>query len=78
MEEGKLRQLDAEVMARSLLGAVHHYCLTRIFADPGEAMIPEGMYVRGLVDLLLNGAVPSGETAAERRFPAPKSRSSAG
>jgi AcrR family transcriptional regulator len=58
MERGKLRQMDAEVLARALLGAVHHFVLTRILLEEGEsAAMPEGMFVRGLADLFLNGAV---------------------
>lgn len=69
MDAGELRRMDAEVLARALLGAVHHYSMTRILVEPGDAVIPEGMYVRGLVDLLLNGATPSRKTNVERRFP---------
>jgi len=78
MEAGKLRPMDAEVLARALIGALHHYTMTRVLMQPGEAVIPEGMYVRGLVDLLLNGAVRSSEATSERRFPAQKSRPDGG
>lgn len=58
MQRGKLRQMDAEVLARTLLGSLHHFVLTRILIDEGDgASMPEGMFVRGLADLLLNGAV---------------------
>jgi len=58
MQRGKLRQMDPEVLARALLGAVHHFVLTRILLEDGDASaMPEGMFVRGLADLLLNGAV---------------------
>jgi AcrR family transcriptional regulator len=57
MERGKLRQMDAEVLARALLGSVHHFVMTRLLmeGDDGSVM-PEGMFVRGLTDLVLNGA----------------------
>jgi AcrR family transcriptional regulator len=71
MDSGELRRMDAEVFARALLGAVHHYGMTRILTEPGDSVIPEGMYVRGLVDLLLDGAVPS---MSERGGPARTSR----
>ena len=74
MDAGELRRMDAEVLARALLGAVHHYATTRILIEPGDSVIPEGMYVRGLVDLLLNGAVPSQRASSERRFPQRNSR----
>jgi AcrR family transcriptional regulator len=58
MERGELRQMDTEVLARTLLGAVHHFVMTRILLEEGDgAVMPEGMFVRGLADLLLNGAV---------------------
>ena len=58
MERGRLRQMDAEVLARTLLGAVHHFVLGRILLEDGDSSImPEGMFVRGLADLILNGAV---------------------
>jgi AcrR family transcriptional regulator len=67
MEAGELRRVDAEILTRTFIGAVHHYGMTRIFAqEAGEYVIPEGMFVRGLVDLLLQGALPPSE-------PAPKS-----
>jgi AcrR family transcriptional regulator len=57
MEAGKLRRMDAEVLARTLLGAVHHFAMTRLLLEEGDgATMPEGMFVRGLADLLLNGA----------------------
>jgi AcrR family transcriptional regulator len=57
MELGTLRRMDAEVLARTLLGAVHHFAMTRILLEEGEsALMPEGMFVRGLADLMLNGA----------------------
>lgn len=70
MEEGRLRRMDAEVMARVFLGSVHHYCMTRIVVNETDGiMIPEGMFVRGLVDLLLHGALPSERSSVSpRRF----------
>jgi AcrR family transcriptional regulator len=69
MEQGGLRHVDSEVLARALIGSLHHYCLTRILLqESGEAVIPEGMFVRGLVDLLLNGALVS-EGASEGSNP---------
>ena len=70
MDEGTLRRMDAEVLARAFIGSVHHYCMTRILVEEGDgATIPEGMFLRGLVDLLLNGALPENDavSARERR-----------
>jgi AcrR family transcriptional regulator len=67
MERGKLRQMDAEVLARTLLGSVHHFVLTRIMLEDGDsAVMPEGMFVRGLADLLLNGAAAASSSQPPR------------
>ncbi len=65
MHAGKLRRMDAEVIARVFLGSIHHYCMIRIIAgDQQQAtFVPEGMFARGLVDLLLNGALAAPESA---------------
>lgn len=68
MADGKLRNMDAEIIARAFLGSIHHYCMTRLLAgDQPIGTIPEGMFARGLVDLLLNGAlVPAGTEGVSR------------
>ena len=55
MEAGTLRQMDAEIFARAFMGSVHQYNLSRIL--DGQLTLPEGMYLRGLVDLFLLGAL---------------------
>ncbi|MDX2056056.1 MAG: helix-turn-helix domain-containing protein [Polyangiaceae bacterium] len=68
MARGALRPLDAEVLARTFVGSLHHYCMSRILmADQPGAVIPEGMFVRGFVDLLLNGAVQPSSPATPAR-----------
>ncbi len=63
MVAGKLRNIDPEVVARTFLGAIHHYCMTRLMAgDDDDAIIPESMFARGLVDLILNGALAAQPT----------------
>jgi AcrR family transcriptional regulator len=71
MELGKVRRMDAEVLARALLGSIHHFAMTRILLEEGNQLVmPEGMFVRGLADLLLNGAAPTPDTAPRNpRFP---------
>ncbi|HEY6078491.1 MAG TPA: helix-turn-helix domain-containing protein [Polyangiaceae bacterium] len=76
MEEGKLRHIDAELLARTLIGSLHHYSMTRTLMEADEVLIPEGMFVRGLVDLLLNGASCEGESVSVRRLPLQKPRTS--
>jgi AcrR family transcriptional regulator len=58
MATGTLRQMDSEVVARAFLGSIHHYCMTRVLAGPDATwVIAESLYCRGLVDLLLRGAL---------------------
>jgi hypothetical protein len=77
MDEGKLRRMDSEVLARALIGSIHHYCMTRIMLEEtDQSVIPEGMFVRGLVDLFLNGAaMPSERThQSSARHAVPQNR----
>jgi AcrR family transcriptional regulator len=58
IDAGRLRPVDAEIAARTFLGSIHHYCMSRIFADEhGIPVLPEAMFIRGHVDLLLRGAL---------------------
>jgi AcrR family transcriptional regulator len=69
MERGKLRRMDGEVLARTLLGAVHHFAMTRILLEEDDgAVMPEGMFVRGLADLLLHGAASTETAPRNPRF----------
>jgi AcrR family transcriptional regulator len=68
MDAGELRRVDAEVLARTLIGAVHHYSMTRTLMEADDVVIPEGMFVRGLVDVLLNGAAGEGDSVSPRRL----------
>ena len=57
MEAGRLRRTNPELIARVFIGSVHHYCLSRILApDSASTTIPEEIFIRGLVDLVLHGA----------------------
>ena len=64
VEAGKLRAVDPEVFARAFIGSIHNYSMSRLLV--GEHAIPEGMFVRGLIDLLLRGALP--EVSETRRL----------
>jgi AcrR family transcriptional regulator len=59
VQTGKLRAIDTEALTRVFMGALHHYCMVRVMNPESEnVMIPENMYLRGLVDLILHGALP--------------------
>jgi len=56
---GQLRDVDPEVVARTFMGAIHHYTMVRLMVQDAEmVVIPEGMFVRGLVDIVVGGAAP--------------------
>jgi AcrR family transcriptional regulator len=56
---GQLRDVDPEVVARTFMGAIHHYTMVRLMVQDAEmVVIPEGMFVRGLVDIVVAGAAP--------------------
>lgn len=80
MDAGKLRRMDAEVITRAFFGSIHHYCMTRtLMPELAAQFMPEGMFLRGLVDLLLNGASPLPERApstSARRLRRPSNPSS--
>ena len=66
MDRGTLRRMDSELLARAYLGTIHHYCMARIVAPAGlQPMMPPGMFVRGLVDLLLHGCLLPSDSSAD-------------
>jgi len=67
IEAGKLRPLDPEVFARAFIGSIHNYSMSRIMF--GEHTLPEGMFLRGLIDLLLAGALPRATEDNPRAIP---------
>lgn len=73
MQDGRLRNMDSEIIARAFLGSIHHYCMTRLLGgDSVMGTLPEGMFARGLVDLLLNGAMGDPAASVARgRVPRP-------
>lgn len=66
MAAGRMRQADGEIVARAFLGAIHHYCMTRLMSPDPSWVVPESMYVRGLVDLILRGTLPRPGDATPR------------
>lgn len=68
MVAGRMRQADAEIVARAFLGSIHHYCMTRLMTPDPTWVVPESMYVRGLVDLILRGTLPRPGDAPPRNI----------
>lgn len=66
MDAGQMRRMDGEVVARVFIGAIHHFRVTQLAVSAGENTMPEGMFIRGMVDLLLSGAAPLGQDGSSR------------
>jgi AcrR family transcriptional regulator len=67
MDAGRLRRRNPEVLARMLLGSLHHYCVSELVArDVGGLSLPS--FAREVVDVLLAAdVVEGGETAGGAR-----------
>lgn len=62
MELGRLRVVDAEILARAFLSGLTNYAFFEVLLkQQGQLPLPVGMYVRGLVDVLWNGVSPNDE-----------------
>ncbi len=59
MRGGRLRQTDPEVLARMLIGSLHHFCLIELVAGGRTGRLSPSEFAAGAVDVLL--------AAAERR-----------
>lgn len=58
MKGGRLRATDPEVMARILLGSLHHYCMIELFVGAGSERFTHHQFSEQVVDVLL--ASPNG------------------
>ena len=58
MRVGRLRAVDPETLARAFEGGVHQYVFGEVVGRGERLPMPQKMYVRGLVDVLLRGAAP--------------------
>ena len=66
MSAGRLRRRNAEVLARLLLGSLHHFCVSEHVA-PGVVGMSAPDFARETVDVLLcAGAVPGVRAPASR------------
>jgi AcrR family transcriptional regulator len=65
---GRIRSVDPEILARTLLGGAMHYVfIETLGALHGQIPLPRGIYVRGLVDIVLSGARPAPSVGVEAR-----------
>jgi hypothetical protein len=74
MKLGRLRDGDPEVFARAFVGGIADYVVTETLRHGAypTALSPQ-KYIRGLIDLILHGAVaPTAPAAPARRRPPSK------
>jgi AcrR family transcriptional regulator len=53
MKGGRLRQVDSEVLARMLLGSLHHYCMIELFVGAASERLTHHEFAQHVVDVLL-------------------------
>ena len=67
MKAGRLRRRDPELLARVFLGSLQNYVFFEVLLRAQHMMpLPSQTYVRGVVDLLWNGAAPEAVPATKR------------
>lgn len=67
MRAGRLAAMDPEVLARMLLGSLHHYCMSELFA-PRAVALPPDKYAGEVVEALLRAAaLPHRRKVSKRR-----------
>ena len=63
MDAGRLRPAEPEVMSRMLIGSLHHFCMTELFAGGPQSRLTHRQFAEQVVDVLLSSVKP--EQAAE-------------
>ena len=59
--QGRLRDIDPEIMARTMVGSIHNFVFHELVGLNERQPLAAASFVRGVVDLLLRGASPTGE-----------------
>lgn len=53
MKGGRLRRVDSEVVARMLIGSLHHYCMIELFVGASSERFTHHEFAQHVVDVLL-------------------------
>ncbi len=65
MNAGRLHRSEPEVMARMLIGSLHHFCMTELFVGEPRSRFTHREFAEQVVDVLLaSGVVPGGQALA--------------
>jgi AcrR family transcriptional regulator len=61
MDAGRLRHVDSEILARAFTGAVVQHVMQQFWGgNPDGLPVSTPIFLRGLIDILLNGTAPRG------------------
>jgi len=63
MAAGHLRVSEPEVMSRMLIGSLHHFCMTELFAGGPPSRFTHREFAEQVVDVLLASAAPGAMVA---------------
>jgi AcrR family transcriptional regulator len=67
MRAGRMARRDPEIVARAFLGSVHNYVVfDLLFEAQGVFPMPEEVFLRGLIELLISGVDPMHGSGAIR------------
>ncbi len=58
MRAGRLRRVDAEILANTFLGAIAQYVMAELLQRQKPLPMPEPTFLRGMIDVLLHGVEP--------------------
>ena len=58
MAVGQLRSAEPEVMSRMLIGSLHHFCMTELFAGGPQSRLTHRQFAEQVVDVLLASVKP--------------------
>jgi AcrR family transcriptional regulator len=68
VRNGRLRAIDPEILARAFLGAVQHYVMSEFVEQSSDPLpLSAATYLRGTINVLLEGANAKSETQSVRR-----------
>jgi AcrR family transcriptional regulator len=66
VRKGRLRAVDPEILARTFLGAVQHYVMSEFVEQGSDLPLAATTYLRGVVNVLLEGANATAKLPAKR------------
>ncbi len=67
-EHGRLRRVDSEILGRVFLGSLVHHAMEQIWFSGSQVLpLATPTFIRGLVDVLLHGTLPTPASTKSKR-----------